>query len=374
MIKKLIIENLKSIQNAELEIGHLNVFTGVNGSGKSTILQSLLLMRQSFLSGNLFRKPFSLNLGSSDNLANLGTYRDVLCQNALKENEKIGILIEFNNIKLRFISENYNTENRDSIILPGQMNQRISLFTNHSLFSERFQYLAAERIQPNEDYPRFQSNECLGKQGEFTAHFIEKHKNDDIPIKALSLLEKPVSFSLISQVNDWMGVISDSIEVIVKENLNTNRVELSYRFKFEDGIPTQTQKPQNVGFGVTHTLPIVVAILSAKPNDIIIIENPETHLHPKGQSTLSHLFALAAQNNVQLFIETHSDHILNGMRVAVKKSLIDKDLIFLYYFSKTNKNISEIKRIHVHSEGGLDCWPPGFFDQATKDLNYLFGI
>ncbi|HNQ69057.1 MAG TPA: DUF3696 domain-containing protein [Bacteroidales bacterium] len=374
MINKIEIENFKSIKNAIIDTGYLNVFTGVNGSGKSSFLQSLLLLRQSFNSGSFFRNPFSLNLGSKDSLVNLGTFKDVLCQHAEKNNERISINVDINKKNLSFVSENYDTDNRDLNFLNGKLNQNISNFENANLFTGNFQYLAAERIQPSEDYPRFQSTEFLGKQGEYTAHFIEKYKNDDIPIRALSFKEKPISFSLINQINDWMGEISDSIEVIVKENLNINRIELSYRYRHLDGIPSQNQKPQNVGFGITHTLPIVVAILSAKPNDIIVIENPETHLHPKGQSALSYLFSLAAQNNVQLFIETHSDHIINGLRVAVKKNMIDKDNIYLYYFTKTNKNISDINRIRVQMEGGLDIWPPNFFDQATRDLNYLFGI
>lgn len=242
---------------------------------------------------------------------------------------------------------------------------------NESIFSARFQYLGAERIEPTEGYPRFQYDELLGKRGEYTAHFIEKYGNRDIPIKELALNERPSSYILINQLNNWMSTICESIDVNTKENLNTNRIELSYRHKLPDGTPTQNQKPQNIGFGITHTLPIVVAILSAQPNDLIIIENPETHLHPRGQTRLSQLFALAAENNVQLFIETHSDHIINGLRVAVKKKLISKEKIFLQYFSKKPNTNTEIKRIHIQPEGGLDDWPDGFFDEWDKLLNEL---
>lgn len=371
MITKISIENFKSIFNEEIEVGNLNLFTGVNGSGKSTFLQAMLILRQSYLSGNLYRKPQSITLGDQDKLVSLGTFKDVLCQQAIKEAEKIRIKISFTNNELNYLSNNYSTENRNMNNVYGELSQDIFQFENENLFNDRCQYLAAERIQPDEDYPRFQNNELLGKRGEFTAHYIEKYGTKDITINELSLKESPSSLTLINQINDWMSEISNSIEVITEENLKTNRIELSYQYKMKDGTPTQNHKPQNVGFGITHTLPIVTAILSAKPYDIIIIENPETHLHPRGQSRLAHLFAKAAQNNVQLFIETHSDHIVNGLRVAVKKNLIDKEKVYLNYFSKTEQNLTKIEKIIVQKGGGLENWPDGFFDEWDNLLNEL---
>jgi len=371
MIRKIKIENFKSILSAELECGNLNIYTGLNASGKSSFLQPLLLLRQSFLFGSLYKTPANLLLSTLDGLVNLGTFQDVLCQIAPKENELISFKLSFDTTSLSFISKKYSTENRDLNVLNGNLEALFSEFENENLFTNNFQYLSADRIQPAEDYPRFQSVELLGKAGEYTAHYIEKHGNEDIQIKELSLKKNPISYSLISQINDWMGEISESIEVITKENLSTNRIELSYRYKQMDGTPSAKYKPQNVGFGITHTLPIIVAILSANKGDIIIIENPETHLHPRGQSRLASLFALAAENGIQLFIETHSDHIINGIRVAVKKERIAKEKVFLNFFAKSPQNISIIKRIGVQLDGGLDNWPLGFFDEWDNLLNEL---
>lgn len=199
MITKIEIENFKSILANEVEVGNLNLFTGVNGSGKSTFLQSLLLIRQSYISGNFFRTPISLKLSDGDSLVNVGTFRDILCQQALKSNEKISIKIHFQSKKLIFNSINYNSENRDLNYLSGDINGNIFQYDKENLFTDRFQYLAAERIEPNEYYPRFQSNELLGKKGEFTAHYLEKYGSLDIPIPKLSLKERPNSYSLITK-------------------------------------------------------------------------------------------------------------------------------------------------------------------------------
>lgn len=106
-------------------------------------------------------------------------------------------------------------------------------------------------------------------------------------------------------------------------------------------------RPVNVGFGVTYTLPIIVAILSAKVDDLIIIENPESHLHPKAQSILGKLFAIAANAGVQIIIESHSDHILNSLRVCVKNKIISNESVAIYYFERKPDSIEHITDI-VH--------------------------
>lgn len=75
---------------------------------------------------------------------------------------------------------------------------------------------------------------------------------------------------------------------------------------------------QNVGFGISYVLPIVLALVKAKKGELIILENPEAHLHPRGQRKMGELIARAAQGGVQVIVETHSDHILNGIRFVCK--------------------------------------------------------
>lgn len=72
----------------------------------------------------------------------------------------------------------------------------------------------------------------------------------------------------------------------------------------------------------------------ARPGDMVLIENPESHLHPKGQSAIGRLLAATAANGVQIFCESHSDHIINGVRVAVKEGIIQQNQLAVYYFSR----------------------------------------
>lgn len=374
MINKIEIKNFKSINEATIETAQLNLFTGLNASGKSTFLQSLLLLRQSFLNGSLSRHNVSIFLGNNDSLVNLGTFADVFSQNAQKTSSlEIKIISDrgFYNYKSEPYDNDRNDkeDRKDRKAISGSLSKNDD---NIPLFSDtQFQYLSADRISPQEDFPRFDSDELLGKDGRFTPHYLEKYANREVPLKHL-LHEKEINNdTLMYQVNAWMRDISPGIEIQTKENRNTNRIELSYRYRTNSGVPTQDRKPQNVGHGITPTLPIVVALLSAKEGDLIIIENPETHIHPHGQSRLAMLMAKAAQAGVQLFVESHSDHILNGIRVAAKRGWIEARKVKINYFSRSDSEITSILPLKLDQNGRIDKWPKGFFDEWDNLLDEL---
>jgi len=113
-------------------------------------------------------------------------------------------------------------------------------------------------------------------------------------------------------------------------------------------------------------------LLKAKPNDLVIIENPESHLHPAGQSKVAELCAIASANGVQIIVETHSDHFLNGIRVATKKGLLTPKQSKVYYFRKEKDELeTKIDEINIDKKGGIDSYPKGFFDQFDEDLDKL---
>ncbi|HNI98216.1 MAG TPA: DUF3696 domain-containing protein, partial [Leptospiraceae bacterium] len=137
---------------------------------------------------------------------------------------------------------------------------------------------------------------------------------------------------------------------------------------------TNKFKPENVGFGISYALHVITALLSSKPEQLLIIENPESHLHPRGQAELGKLIALTAQNNVQIIIETHSDHILNGIRVAIKESAIHQDKVIAFYFKKVikeNEQYSKITDIYIDKNGTLSDYPEHLLDEWSNQLSRL---
>jgi predicted ATPase len=129
-----------------------------------------------------------------------------------------------------------------------------------------------------------------------------------------------------------------------------------------------------VGFGITYVLPVLVAVLSSSPGSIVLVENPEAHLHPRGQVQVGELLARAANAGVQVIVETHSDHVLNGIRGAVHSGIIDPKSLAIHYFSR----IEVEGRVHsivespvIDKDGRFDRWPEGFFDEWDKSLERL---
>jgi len=135
---------------------------------------------------------------------------------------------------------------------------------------------------------------------------------------------------------------------------------------------SREHRPSNVGFGLTYCLPIIVACLAAPKGALLLLENPEAHLHPRGQSALGQLLARCAADGVQIIVETHSDHVLNGIRIAAKRSEIPNEDVAVHFFSRNVENgESSITSPVLHANGRFSDWPDGFFDEWSKALDEL---
>lgn len=373
MINKIAIKNFKSIKDKSFPLRNLNVLLGLNGQGKSSFIQVLLMLRQS--SDNL-KKGF-LNINGE--LIKIGKAKDALYQFAKGD---LHFDIEFNNSqKLDYL---FNYESDSDIFKVKETHTNPNLDSNEALFSNKFQYLNADRIEPkslhSKSYSSVSMNRNLGIKGEYTVHFLELNGNDLIAfdnclhpksnIATNSKNEKLVDKRLIHQVNKWLSEISPEVNVITSD-LTSDFVQLGFEYTQPTFGSTMTFKPENVGFGISYALHVVTALLSAQPGGIVIIENPESHIHPRGQAELGKLIALVAQNDVQLIIETHSDHIVNGIRVAIKEKPELKDKSILFYFEKVvteSEQYSQITNIEVDSKGELSEYPKNLLEEWSNQL------
>jgi predicted ATPase len=116
----------------------------------------------------------------------------------------------------------------------------------------------------------------------------------------------------------------------------------------------------------------VVACLSAKKGGILLIENPEAHLHPQGQTSLGRLLGCCVQDGIQVIVETHSDHLLNGVRLAVKKGELPSGDVAIHFFTRSvEKGDVTVDSPKISNTGRLSSWPSGFFDEWDKSLDQL---
>lgn len=366
MLEFIRIQRFKCLSDASFPLSALNLFSGLNGMGKSSLIQTLLLLRQSQEKNTLFNKGLLLK----GDYVNIGTGQDILSEHAEKETVEFLLTWEKMN-PVNFVFK--YTSQSDLQPIEGSAS---SFQTDEiSLFNKNFQYLSADRISPKAAYEAsvyyIKDLNSLGNHGEYTAHYIAEYGLDPLPVKFFKH-ERSSSMNLLDNLDKWMAEISPGIRIHAQLQAAINSVTLSY--SFEQGKEVTAEfKPQNVGFGLTFVLPVIVAILKSKPGDMLIIENPEAHLHPGGQTVLGRLCSIAANNGVQLFIETHSDHFLNGIRISVKEGLIKSDHVKLFFLERKLSGQHEASVImpEIDQTGRISTWPKGFFDEGDTQLEKL---
>lgn len=243
-----------------------------------------------------------------------------------------------------------------------------------SVFNRCFQYLKADRIVPATSYPRSHQQAIgrgfLGARGEHTVNYLRHHAQHTMTSKALRHPEARGK-TFLDHVVAWMQELCPGVNLEATEIPGIDAVRLSYGFDGTAGLDSSSRRrPTNVGFGLTYALPIVVACLSAGPGSLILLENPEAHLHPRGQSRMAALIAAAGAAGAQLIVETHSDHVLNGLRLAVKNRVIPAADTAVHYFRRHGQQ-AEIVTPRIQDDGTLSDWPTGFFDEWENSLEQL---
>ena len=124
----------------------------------------------------------------------------------------------------------------------------------------------------------------------------------------------------------------------------------------------------DVGFGVSQILPVLVLCYYVPEGSILILEQPEAHLHPKVQSELADLLIEVVKNRgLQIILESHSEHLLiRLMRRIAEEQISAADTAF--YFCEMNEGVSEIERLNVDDYGNITNWPQNFFGDEMGDL------
>ncbi len=178
---------------------------------------------------------------------------------------------------------------------------------------------------------------------------------------------------LYDQISGWLQHLSPGVRLDAERIRQTDLVTLGFSYNSTQlAQDSERRRPTNVGFGLTYCLPIVTACLSAPPGALLLLENPEAHLHPRGQAALGTLLAKCAADGVQILVETHSDHVLNGIRLAVKhQTIANTDVSLCHFVRDTDTGDSYIQNPMILPDGELSSWPEGFFDEWEISLEEL---
>lgn len=381
MIKTLRITNFKSHLNSVIRFGKLTVFTGVNGSGKTAILQALLLLRQSFVNNRL-----NAGLDLNRPLCSIGTGQDALCRFASNGIIQFGIkTMSDDNMFFSFDAEHGLDDSFLRRLEKDNNYPDVNSIGKHPLFNNDFQYIGASRwggtsIFPKDTFAVEQQHQISQQEGrgELVAHFLNKYGRDDVFDYCDGQTD---DLSLLTQTIFWERKVSPDVTLRTQATgNNTDSFMIIYGFKAKkqgskdlDGL-----RAENIGFGISYALPIIVALLAAPVGGMVIIENPEAHLHPAGQAALAQLITKVASHGIQIVVETHSDHIITGLQLAAKsneKELsegIAKEDIVINYLTSDDKLCSDITEVEIGERGVLELSPRGFFDQAEQDFRKLY--
>jgi predicted ATPase len=377
MISTLHLKNFKCFEDIELPLKSFSLLAGLNGSGKSSIIQILLLLNQSFRSGDLQNGRLAL----SGDMADLGTGEDILFEGADDDLISLGLSIEggpFHQALQKVLWTFAYDREADRLINAADAETQRSLGQTlqallrdkHPPFGGHFQYIHAERYGPRKILPLSESHAReldVGVRGEYVLHVLMEHGQrltleDHDPRKISSAPP-----TLLGQVDAWLQEISPGVHLTIDAVRRADSALSGFKFDRQGDVATRPFRATNVGFGLSYALPVIVALLSAPPKALILLENPEAHAHPKGQTRLGQLAARTAAAGVQVVVETHSDHVMNGARIDIRQHRLPHENAFFHYFRRAG-SVSEVISCGIGADGLLDHWPEGFFDQHDENL------
>jgi predicted ATPase len=370
MLNRLDLKNFKCFERLPLALAPLTLLSGTNASGKSSALQTLVLLHQT-----IREHEWSTRLMLNGKSIKLGTVSDVVNEIGGGKSFEIGIEDNDQTVSWIFTGERAELSMDVERVTVGQEeNQKPEslqyLLPSSNIISPLAQrlrnlsYITAERIGPREVYALEDSQNAsvVGCTGEHAVSIFYSKREESV-LNELTM-ENETRNTLFHQVTARMRQFFPECGLAVEKVPNINAITL----RFQTSSATNFHSPVNVGFGLTQVFPILVAALTSKKEDLLLIENPEVHLHPAGQALMGQFLAKVASTGVQVIIETHSDHVLNGIRLAVHKQVIRPEQTCFHYFERNQQGLSEVTSPKINNKGRMDDWPNGFFDEWDKAL------
>lgn len=352
MIDSIQINAFKSFRSCKTRLGRLTVLAGLNNSGKSSLMQAIRMC----IAARDMDNPYIDGYGGYAELKSRSSASGEVMSISLDIKDKQTVLSLF--------------ESKHELV--------------HSETLPITQFVCADRYGPRVQLPAMREDIAtmsVGVHGEYSAHYASILERM-IVAEALRHTDAAAN-TLKHQLTKWIGEISPGIKLDfdVLKKYDASQLQV-------DGA-----RPTNSGFGISYVMPIVLCLLTMsgtmgdddsdwrvrswfaslqQQGGLLLIENPEAHLHPRGQTCLGQLAALASSCGLQVIVETHSDHFIDGIRIAVKHSeVVDHSNISIKYFTKNLREETEIEDISVLPDGKLSKWPPGFFDQISINLREL---
>ena len=342
MLNCIRIHGFKCFQEAEIRFSNFTLLAGKNSAGKSTVIQAVLALYQNSAS-SLAGKY--MNIGTVNEVKNWIAGSKEIILEAVYEYRGEDFLY-----RKIFSDEDEGREGTE--------------------FSDKINvcYLTADRIGVEDTYPKsLEGKDRIGVRCEYAFFYLAVHQGEEIKEKEF-IFDGTSKKTLGGQVDYWLERIL-GYRVTAEEIQGTELIRVAYKNR-ELG---RDIRPKNVGTGVSYIAEIIIAALSCRKGDVLIIENPEIHLHPSGQCELMEFLIFLARKGLQVVMETHSDHVFNGLRRCVSNDRISNDKVRIYFFRQNEDKISIPVEIFLDENGHVKNQQDGLFDQIEKDLDVILG-
>ena len=405
LIKSLSLKDFKCFEQVDIDFGKITLLTGANSSGKSSLIYALLGIMQS----KYFPQYFALN----GELINMGGFDDVLRKKAEEKKFQIDLSLlsdwRVHNYKTTWLRNNLNEQ-------PELKELTIDWFSlkeindDKAIFEEIYSKKEFDKIKldvsDKNRYAIIQKSE-----DEFTVrHNVPVNVRDEILEREacayfMDLSDEPYFFNYIGsfrlppertyyrkpkagkvsvngegyidQIIEWEELDKEKYNQLIKviteielfKSIESNkmkggRFEMSIKVNENSELASLT----DVGFGISQFLPIIVADLQLDDDSCLVVSQPEIHLHPKIQATLGDYFCKQVNNtDKQYIVETHSEYLINRMRLLIVKGELQPEDVALYFMENDGIKTTTHK-IELTKDGQIRNAPQGFFDTYEMDV------
>ena len=312
----------------------MTIFSGINSVGKSTCINAILdlLYHNNCPNAKEILRPLDLTFPTNRNKNVNAPFYEILA-----------VLDDGREVKVH--------QDMEPVSGIQAVESQIDLEKN-------IYFLSANRLGYSYDMESLSESYSVGLLGEYLFGTLQRDGSNRVEEELVKYKE---SYTLSSQVNYWLSYILDMRFEVQTQKITHNQVLLQYK---TNGI--DKMNPQFLGTGVSYLAKILIMCLRTHKGDIVMIENPEIHLHPAAQSRLGEFLAFVAGSGIQLIIETHCEHLLDKIQYCIYKKQFDHKKAILYYKNDIDQPFMRIDYLST-GKYAID-FPDGFFDATMGEL------
>jgi predicted ATPase len=418
MLKKVHLTNFKCFKKNSINLGHITVFIGANGTGKSSAAQALLLLKQSLNYNVLQMNAPLISLGDFDDILNYNTqgktlrvdieghypldnrtekqkahinfrYHTVFKEGGVLDSHRMRLTTRKSAIDVD-IEGSWNSKGT-SVVRPQEYGEKggpsVSFNKGHFTIGEIIRVSGGTPGETEESIARYEHLEKFFKNVLST---VENVLKSIYLVPGMRSIDRPIIDLNPTPVRDFVS--SDGPSVQARNLVST----LGYNPEISDKISRWTSKLEgskvrqrlmpnkqqsieinkhthytnvvNEGLGLNQSIFLFSQLAHSPKNSTIVIEEPELHLHPRAQGKLIDIITRVSKGeNKQLILITHSEHILFRLLTLVAQGVLEPTELVVNYFRK-KKTFTDVKELNVDKQGGLKGGLPGFFEEGIKEF------